>query len=727
MLGLGRLLPSTTAALRKLLTAVVLLQGVTAVTLGLLYLGHFQRGFTAITDEDAVGAMESGALAERVDHALAREIADVHVLLTNASDGDAQPLAPAPNGGVVAETVARLDVPPAAVPEFREAIEAERRTRALIEEARDNGLADQRADALDALRRADSLRTATVAHVREGRDQWLLDIGARDEDRATRDRREAGYGLALALMAVILPMTIGGVLERRIWRSLAAADALGLDEWTVKAIPGSGGRARGAGRELVVGAADILNLAADIVVVLRINGQVVDVKHGSQEVLACSPELARGRSLFEFVHADDLEDVSAQKALVLDHGAIRNFTCRISGGVEPYRWISWNVVRFEDDRALAVGRDVTDSFEERHRRSELQDAIIRSATEWRATFDAVDTPLLVADADGQIMRMNLAASMLTGADYRDAVGRSMETLLPRAMYAALRDLVTRVTRAGGRPSSTQVQSDDRTWDIDVTPLRTANGANVAIIIAHDVTTIMRMRDSLRSHETMAEIGALTAGVAHEVRNPIFSMTATLDAVESRGLDDPALVTSFTTLRRQLERLQTLMRDLLEYGRPSIQFQHTDVRAVVDDALENNRPAAAAASSALVCNVAPDLPRILGDHGRLVQVFSNLIANAISFSPPRGVIEVRADLVREDGIGRLECAVEDMGSGFLEDDLPYVFDPFYTRRVDGTGLGLAVVRRIVEQHGGAVSASNRHDGGAMVRITLPLPPTSGRTV
>jgi signal transduction histidine kinase len=103
---------------------------------------------------------------------------------------------------------------------------------------------------------------------------------------------------------------------------------------------------------------------------------------------------------------------------------------------------------------------------------------------------------------------------------------------------------------------------------------------------------------------------------------------------------------------------------------------------------------------------------------MVQVYQNLIDNAVRHSPADGVVTVRAAVVREGDVPWSEVTVADRGSGIPEDDLPHVFEPFFSRRHGGTGLGLSIVQRIVEQHGGEVRAANRPDGGAIMVVRLP---------
>jgi signal transduction histidine kinase len=217
-------------------------------------------------------------------------------------------------------------------------------------------------------------------------------------------------------------------------------------------------------------------------------------------------------------------------------------------------------------------------------------------------------------------------------------------------------------------------------------------------------------------EAMGAMGELLAGVAHEVRNPLFAITALLDAwaLEPGIQERPFL----GMLRREVMRLRQLMEELLEYGRPfSSHLEVGDLRAVAAEAVGILDSAAKARKLTLRSNVS-GLVRM--DRARMLRVFLNLVQNAIDHSKEGDCIEVTSRGEPEGDPSELEISIRDHGPGFMPADLPKVFNPFFTRRPGGTGLGLPIVQRIVEEHGGTVTAGNHPDGGALIRVRLPLP-------
>jgi signal transduction histidine kinase len=232
-----------------------------------------------------------------------------------------------------------------------------------------------------------------------------------------------------------------------------------------------------------------------------------------------------------------------------------------------------------------------------------------------------------------------------------------------------------------------------------------------------------LRAELHRNEMLTTMGSLVAGVAHEVRNPLFGISSTVDAIEARltHLGTQAMYADhLKVLHRELTRLTTLMQDLLEYGKPAgLQIAPMHIEDVLTRAIEACRTLADEAGVAISPRVAPDLNTIRLDATRIVQVFQNLLENAIHHSPRGETVTVDVRPLDADRRTWLRCDVIDHGPGFDAEDLPHIFEPFFTRRVRGTGLGLSIVERIVEQHGGRATARNGLDGGAILTVQLPL--------
>ena len=344
--------------------------------------------------------------------------------------------------------------------------------------------------------------------------------------------------------------------------------------------------------------------------------------------------------------------------------------------------------------------------------------VARLAVEWRETFDSVRTPILVTDANGIVVRANHAACELSSIRGAPITGTKIEDLGAGEPWHTARQLVQYMAGQRGATSAETKDDRGRTWDLNIALFSSAEqSAERFILVLWDISGIVDLQDALRRSETMSAMGVLVAGVAHEVRNPLFGISATLDAYAAE-LSKPEYEECAAALRTEVDRLKHLMQELLDYGKPgALKIEKGNVADIVQQAIDsrNSRDS----TVRVVSTVPASLPPLLMDRGRLRQVFENLIDNATQHSPPHGIVSTEASLIEYGGRTWIECTVKDSGPGFNPADVDRAFEPFYTKRQGGTGLGLSIVQRIVEEHSGRVFAGNAPGGGAMIRVRLPV--------
>ena len=248
-----------------------------------------------------------------------------------------------------------------------------------------------------------------------------------------------------------------------------------------------------------------------------------------------------------------------------------------------------------------------------------------------------------------------------------------------------------------------------------------------VLVFHDITELRRL-EKIRKD--------FVANVSHELRTPLTAIKGYVEALLDGAKDDPVASAKFLDIiLMQSDRLNLIIEDLLELskiesGRVVFKEEQLDLRHIIDRTLSMMKPIANKNGHRLVSSVDDTLPPIAGDEGRLVQVLTNLLDNAVKYTPAGGTITVGAKLVPEIGIteqtGRtIELSVTDTGIGIPEQDRPRVFERFYridkarSRELGGTGLGLAIVKHIVEGHGGQVWMEANQPQGSRFVVRLPI--------
>jgi len=227
----------------------------------------------------------------------------------------------------------------------------------------------------------------------------------------------------------------------------------------------------------------------------------------------------------------------------------------------------------------------------------------------------------------------------------------------------------------------------------------------------------QLREELRRAEHLAVLGKLLAGVAHEVRNPLAAIysTAQLHQRLPEHARDPS---AMNTILHSVDRLNVLVSRLLFFARAGHEEPRpVDLHAVVREALALVRARADAQGVALQTELASGSPRVSGSAQALQQVVLNLATNALQAMPNGGTLCCRTHLL--DGPPRVELSIADTGPGIAPADQSHLFEPFWTTRPEGTGLGLALCREIVQQHGGQIELDRQKGWGTVFRATIPL--------
>ena len=383
-------------------------------------------------------------------------------------------------------------------------------------------------------------------------------------------------------------------------------------------------------------------------------------------------------------------------------------------------------------RVTAI-RDMSERVEAAERQRQLEGALRNAADQWRQTFDALDLAIVLADPQTRIVRLNRAALDLAARpSFTDAIGRTLDDLADEEPWRSVLDLHARISASGASGvAEARDPSTRRSFYLLGSPwFRIAGEPPWCILTFRDVTPYTTMQGQLRRARTLEAMGSLVAGVAHEVRNPLFSISATVDALESEFGQRAEFGDYFPLLRSQVGRLTQLMRDLLEYGKPSVLRRGpTRLADVVRRAIRSCAALARERQVRVEEAVDGELPTLEIESARVEQALENLLANAIQHAPAGSAVRIGACLDTAGGAPAARCTVDDDGSGIALKDLEHVFEPFFSRRKGGTGLGLPIVQRVAEAHGGSVTAENRAEGGARFTLLLPVAPGApeGRTL
>jgi two-component system sensor histidine kinase PilS (NtrC family) len=365
------------------------------------------------------------------------------------------------------------------------------------------------------------------------------------------------------------------------------------------------------------------------------------------------------------------------------------------------------------------------SADERLEHASHQIEDLRAFNEY--VIDSLLSGLATADEHRRILTFNRAASIITGVPALQAIGADAAEVLQlganaRDSLATLRD--TRSVRVDVQYRT----GDGRLVEIGITAatLQFPDGRAGYLFTFQDVTDVKRLERDARLQQRLAAVGEMAAGIAHEIRNPLASMSGSIQVLRHELPLSEEQAQLMDIVLRESERLNDTIRSFLAYARPQrFAIARLDVRTVVQDTavLLRNGPDVKQAH-VIDVDVPPEPVWFEADENQIRQVVWNLATNGLRAMPQGGRLRLSARLDAPYGDGDVVLTVDDQGCGIPADQLDGIFQPFRSSFEKGTGLGLAIVHRIVTDYGGAIQVSSTVDAGTIVRVRLPIRPTSG---
>jgi PAS domain S-box-containing protein len=467
---------------------------------------------------------------------------------------------------------------------------------------------------------------------------------------------------------------------------------------------------------------------------LDARGTVVQANQAALDLLGYPAGEYVGRRLSEF-HVDPVgmeaaldrlagrEDVpDLEAALRHRDGSIRYVTISLSA--------RWQDGRFDHIRSFT--RDDTD----RRRADETQERLA-------AIVDSSNDAVISKDLNGMIQTWNPAAERLFGYTAQEAIGRPITMLIPREALREEAEILARI-QMGVRIAhyeTVRIRKDGRPIDVSlaISPVRDGAGRIIgASKIARDITAWKQAeqeRERLLAQEQEARTEAVAANrakddflatLSHELRTPLNAILGWTHVLATARHDQELVGRALDTIGRNARQQARLIEDLLDLssirgGKLRLDLRPVDLVAVLAAAIETIRPAAEEKGLEIQSSFEPLVEPVNGDQARLQQIFWNILANAVKFTPRRGRLDIRLEQDGQEAV----ISITDTGMGMRPETLAVIFERFrqadssVTRTYGGLGLGLAIVRELVEMHQGTVAATSPGEGGGTtLRVRLP---------
>ncbi len=356
---------------------------------------------------------------------------------------------------------------------------------------------------------------------------------------------------------------------------------------------------------------------------------------------------------------------------------------------------------------------------------DVQNYLLRLAQEkgfLETIFNSIQEGIIVTDAKGRINYVNDAACNLFGFDAESSVGKRLDERVRGLDWKSLSQSTGAISR-----DMEIFYPSNKFINFYVVPLlieRRAGEPGTASVghamILRDITESRRSEQQTLESERLNALTLLAAGVAHEIGNPLNSLHIHLQLMERNvrkisGPEKAELQESIAIARSEISRLDSIVTQFLRAIRPSKpQLQPENVNALIDEAVRFFAPEIEARDIVVEQELRSDLPMLPLDRDQMKQAFYNVIKNSFEAMKRRGILRIRTDM----DANHVLVSFTDTGGGISAENLSHIFEPYFTTKTSGTGLGLLIVRRIVREHGGELGIES--DDGRGVTLTLRLP-------
>ena len=357
-------------------------------------------------------------------------------------------------------------------------------------------------------------------------------------------------------------------------------------------------------------------------------------------------------------------------------------------------------------------------------RNELENRL-REITSLKAYNDNVlssmTNGLITIDLNKNVITLNAMAEKILGKKREEVIGLSLEQSFGKDHPLSQIMADTLFLREGIFHSELEWREREKIlWFIASTSLLTdGEGREMgALVIFQDITEIKSLEEKLRQADRLAALGTLSAGLAHEIKNPLSAIKTFVQLLPQK-VENPTFMEKFSvTVPREIDRINQLVEDLLELTRRKARpVVDVDVNRLILQAIDLHGEEMERRCIVFESSLNEALPPIRGDSETLYRAFSNLMINAIQAMPHGGTIYISSDLDQASSV--VEITFKDTGIGMDEETSKSLFNPFFTTKKKGVGLGMALVRKIIEDHHGTIKVMSEKEKGTIFVLRLPV--------
>jgi signal transduction histidine kinase len=345
----------------------------------------------------------------------------------------------------------------------------------------------------------------------------------------------------------------------------------------------------------------------------------------------------------------------------------------------------------------------------------------------RNILGSIPTGVITIDSTGRVKSANSAAEKTLLFD-GDILGKRLMDVIPAktGLGRLLDEAMTGGTCFHDKNVTYQANGQAVVLWVSLSELKDEKARREGmVLLLKDVSEVTRLGQQLRRSEKLSAINTLSAAVAHEIRNPLSAMDLNLGLLEEEVLSNtmgssPAIREYMDVLNVEVKRLKEILDNFARFSKPThLVYGEIRLESILQHLVSLIRGEAQEQGIVVQMDLSPSLPLLQADENQIMQVFLNIMINAIQAMPQGGKLQIRVEETTTEGRKWVDVKFSDTGIGIRSDKIEKIFEPFYSTRQGGTGLGLAVAHRIIEDHGGMIHVESVEGKGSAFTVRLPV--------
>ncbi|EIJ81718.1 signal transduction histidine kinase, nitrogen specific, NtrB [Bacillus methanolicus PB1] len=453
---------------------------------------------------------------------------------------------------------------------------------------------------------------------------------------------------------------------------------------------------------------DLFEEAIDGIVFWRENGEVVKANKSSAKIFECSQNELCGKRLFDFVYEKN-EKFHTIFSELNRTGAIRDELLFLMPNGQK-KLLEFTAKINRNGFNIMILRNVTERFK-------MEKKLRESEQKFRKIFDGSFDGIILWDENFKIVDVNQTGVKMLGLSKEEIIGQSLTTLLSKynVKKENLEEYMKKLEKDGQITGTLSTKMNDTKQKYFEFSAKSNLISGLNLSVFRDITEKLEMEEQLRKSDTLHVIGELAAGIAHEIRNPMTALKGFIQLLQGSIKEDHSMY--FHVISTELQRMDSIINEFLILAKPqAVKFVECNVVKIMRETVELLNAQAVLHDVQFKTYYEKDLQLLYCEPNQLKKVFINIIKNAIEVMPNGGIITVS---VKKTNDNKIHISVEDEGPGMSEEKIKKLGEPFFTTKERGTGLGLMVSYKIVEEHNGVIDVQSKEGIGTTFHIYLPI--------